>query len=235
MNRKTFTLVEMLVVITIISILAGLLMPSLAKSLEAARGVNCRSNLKQMGACAAMYIGDNDGWTITAYRYNKFWFANFVTYYGATQQTFACPSETQWAYSAQRLGYGLNTTSFGETDSTGGKKLIPHRAAAFSQHGRDSRLAMIIDTPPVVSAYSSIRNTSANSVYWESTAGVAPLNTSSGDWYPAHARHDENVNTVMFDGHVESLSGFLLLSNKAAYCNPCMKAYGDGSLAIRTF
>ncbi len=234
MFRMKFTLVEMLVVITIISILAGLLLPALTKAVESAHGTNCRSNLKQMGVCSSMYSGDFDGWTVIAYRNNKLWYAVFAAYYQTGQQLFACPSEECWAYSAQKLGYGINTLSFGETD-TNAKKVIPHRAQAISGFGRDSKLIQFIDTPPVTSEYSGFRNSSANSVYWESTAGIAPINTTSGDWYPAYARHATFLNVVMFDGHAESLAGYLLLTNKSAYCNPSMKAYGDGTLGIRTF
>ncbi|MGB7342897.1 MAG: DUF1559 domain-containing protein [Pirellulaceae bacterium] len=48
-KRRGFTLVEMLVVISIIGLLASLLMPAISKSREAARTTQCSSNLKDFG------------------------------------------------------------------------------------------------------------------------------------------------------------------------------------------
>jgi len=58
-NAGAFTLIELLIVIVIIAILAGLLLPLLARSKELARRMHCTNNLRQISLGIAMYRDDN--------------------------------------------------------------------------------------------------------------------------------------------------------------------------------
>lgn len=59
-RRRAFTLVELLVVISIIALLLAILMPSLQKAREQAKRIQCMSNLRQIALGFYFYAADND-------------------------------------------------------------------------------------------------------------------------------------------------------------------------------
>lgn len=62
--RRGFSLMELLVVISIIAILASLLMPAVAMVRDAAKSAKCQSNLRQLAMGSEAYSTDQDGYLV---------------------------------------------------------------------------------------------------------------------------------------------------------------------------
>jgi prepilin-type N-terminal cleavage/methylation domain-containing protein/prepilin-type processing-associated H-X9-DG protein len=115
-TAHAFTLIELLVVVAIIAVLAGLLLPALARARDKGRSAKCQSNLRQLGMAAMMYDEDHQvypiGWP-PADGFNgplfPIWYRQLQPYLGrktneSGRGVFICPSSLQKTLPDQGTG-----------------------------------------------------------------------------------------------------------------------------------
>ena len=95
-----FTMIELLVVISIIALLLAILLPALGQAREIARRTQCLSHIRQLGVGYIFYAHDNDQFFPPGTREDNFQHTlymsdqsyNFLNEYGGDVKTINCPN-----------------------------------------------------------------------------------------------------------------------------------------------
>jgi type II secretory pathway pseudopilin PulG len=172
-SLSSFTMVELLVTISIIAILATMLLPAISKSMTKARSVMCVSNLRNIGTATISYLGDSSDYfppTITTGAAPYFdAMENYTGIKAATSKLgikgagiYYCPADVfrknNVADDRMRFSYGLNgytdvSSSFTSMLKSGkirnpGKLLYRADAGKFSSSNPGSSVAIGANSYP---------------------------------------------------------------------------------------
>jgi prepilin-type N-terminal cleavage/methylation domain-containing protein/prepilin-type processing-associated H-X9-DG protein len=172
----SFTLIEMLVVLAIVSLLAGMLLPALMRSREHGRQSVCRNNLGQIGKACIAYQGDN-GDFFPAFEQAMLTgetnsslpasgqgadgtfqpmpsLACLYPSYVPDVKVFACPSTTDVPLIAfQYYYFNPSTGSYSSTSSSNTTYAVLHTCFGFVSY--DARTGALLPNVPDPAAYTS--------------------------------------------------------------------------------
>ena len=202
---RAFTIIELLIVIAIIGILAGLLLPALSYARGQAHSAACKSNLRQLGIALSMYAATHDGRFMPVHNDElSYWFGTRTTsdrsdpasrvfdrtkgylypYLKVTRAVEQCPGfDTRTRFDGKLVGYAYNFMYLNPTVMAGTVR-------------RPSSLIVLVDSGRISDGNPAIYYTPAGSVeenyYLE--AYIFPR---------IHFRHNGGANVLFADWHVE--------------------------------
>jgi len=214
-KRNGFTLVELLVVISIIALLLAILMPTLSKVRTLAKSTICQSNLRQVGIGVTCYTNENKNVMPCSYDPSNLnylknnWVSLLVPYLssgkkaaldtknykmvdgGKVSFVWMCPEYKATAGFSYSMNYHL---CFGNgAFELGLPRTTPRKT--FTIHSPATSI-LVVDTVPLASGYTNIPE--FNNGIMENIIGYFPKSRGVGG-----LRHGYRANCLMADTHVD--------------------------------
>ena len=224
-RKRNFTLIELLIVIAIIAILAGMLLPALNAARDKAKATACTANLKQLHLAYTNYVFDNKEWTLAGGDRSRaglfdaaahYWGHSLIeANYMKEGKTFCCPSDP-WqdvqGKSRAEVHYGLAIGTFGvyferDPEQPG---LIPSVKISFLSRSKYfTSCVLLADTAtanttnkPTHFSYPGRTRPGYNIInYNDSHNTLYKGNLLSTD-YGIYLRHNMKANYVTFSGFI---------------------------------
>ena len=191
MTKRNYTLIELLTVIFIIAVLAGLIFPATALVRSKAKRTSCASNLKQVGALAMQFSNDRDG-QIPMYKVN-------------TSKLYTIREKTIENALRNKLKFSDMSKSNAKAMTTNSKSVLwTHALVRYAKYNMsvffcpsDERNLNIFDTDHHTTANASY---SLNYGYNSTSGKTAPGGDSGGSTYVKMSQVTRSPGSVILFG-----------------------------------